>query len=542
MLVITFISLLLFVGLVASKNTLAAHPACFLFLLLFLLSILTVAKSPDPLQSLSFSLYFLFAALCSVLLPTAMKNFSRHSLAALLTLPLSLACIYALLQIIQFHQLTPLPFSFYFNPNIFAGLLILATPLFFQKMMESTAPGWRFRFFLALVLALIALFMTQSRGAILSLAIALLAVLPRYRLVLIFHLVLISFLLLFFFIHPKGREKWTAWETGKDRSMLFRILVYKSSLKGIAENPLGYAAFSFRHIYPRIKLGGVSTLMAHNTYLQMALELGLPGLFLFLWICFYLLGKKSWPVQAGLLSFAFHNMVDYTFYFPSHLLLLLYLVSMDSCEEKQTLSLPYARTRHLIAPAVVLLLTTLFLYQANHLLELAEDRASSKEYKASFALLSQMPYQSLSLRALKLLAEDALRLGKYEEAKDFLNRARQLAPQDPEVLFPLGISFLKSGHEERAIPFFEEARKLQPSGLGILRELALTYLKMGKMQKAKKTFQILLKTAEHPYQSERYAPLPGMIQTEKFIQEAKLLLQGIAAFEKEHYGEKNRKP
>lgn len=533
-LLLTLVSLLLFTGWAATR-TFKAHTSAPLFLLLFCLSLASSLYSPDPLQSLSFSGFFLLALLASLLLPSALPALSSHTLRTLLLLTTAAACLEGFFQYASLGSHFLL-FSFYFNPNVFAGFLILVLPIFFHSFFQ-TSGGIRFRYGLGIALVLIALFLTQSRGALLSLLLATPLALRSKR---AWQLTLLVSLLLVLsiFLHPLKGVKWPR-HLSQDRSLLFRELIYKSTLRGIAKRPLGYGAYTFRTVYPRLKLGGASTLMAHNAYLQMALELGFPGLFFFLLTLFYLLSKKSPPFRTALLAFALHNLVDYTFYFPSHLLLFLFLVFLD--EKEQGIERTWRLKREELALlALPLIFATLFLFQANRALEQAEDLNDEHSFQASQQLLSQVPFSNLSLRALKLHAQNLLWLGKPALAVKVLQQALRLDPHNPDLLYPLAVSYLHLHQESKALALLEEAQKRKPTDLLILRELGLTDLKMGATKKAEKVFRKLLQTATSPYQSDAYAPLPGMQEkNRKVAAEAQRVLT-LLEFQKKDSG-KHRK-
>ncbi|MGQ9524721.1 MAG: O-antigen ligase family protein [Armatimonadota bacterium] len=112
-------------------------------------------------------------------------------------------------------------------------------------------------------------------------------------------------------------------------SSKFRVLTWLGTLDAIRERPLlGAGAGTFEVLYPPHARAGF-TRMAHNSYLQIAAELGIVGLALWLWT----IGTVLWtglrgqdtpqgPAlraagAAGLLGTAAHNLVDYGWYIPA---------------------------------------------------------------------------------------------------------------------------------------------------------------------------------------------------------------------------------
>ena len=47
---------------------------------------------------------------------------------------------------------------------------------------------------------------------------------------------------------------------------------------------IGPGTAAFNQVYPRFMIAGTPAIHSHNLYLQLALELGVPGLLAFLWL------------------------------------------------------------------------------------------------------------------------------------------------------------------------------------------------------------------------------------------------------------------
>jgi len=74
----------------------------------------------------------------------------------------------------------------------------------------------------------------------------------------------------------------------------------EAGLNIIAENPLGVGLGGFPSVFPVFRTGTVrpSLVQSHIAYLTVAVELGIPGLLLFLWILWRSLAA-AWPDVRG---------------------------------------------------------------------------------------------------------------------------------------------------------------------------------------------------------------------------------------------------
>ena len=114
----------------------------------------------------------------------------------------------------------------------------------------------------------------------------------------------------------------------QEQSAGFRILLWKSAAKLIAEKPLGYGIGSYRHESARPGLT-TQTHLAHNSYLQVAAEAGIAGVFALVlvvggWLVYAFKGARKQdpamtPLKIGAVSAVAaaiaHNMVDSDLYF-----------------------------------------------------------------------------------------------------------------------------------------------------------------------------------------------------------------------------------
>ncbi len=172
------------------------------------------------------------------------------------------------------------------NPNLFAGYLLMMIGLFLPFGLTERRRDWKAGLWAVLALSALCLLLTYSRGAWVSLLAmaAVLAVLYDRRIWLLF-LAVPPVLLLY---HGQITERFLSLFSGEDTSILLRVALWDSTAAMIEDHPLfGVGWGAYFEAYPEynyfIADPSVIIYHAHNMYLSMAAEVGLPGaLFFFL--------------------------------------------------------------------------------------------------------------------------------------------------------------------------------------------------------------------------------------------------------------------
>ncbi len=182
------------------------------------------------------------------------------------------------------------------NSNVLAGALLLPIPIFAALALRWDWGGESTRRWLPIGLGLIALMMlatlilTQSRGAYLAVVLGLLVVVllrwPQAWLALVIPALAVAVVLAWngvvLFDQPLG-------STGSITSLSGRVEVWQRAFYALRDFPLtgiGIGTFDLviPKLYPYAKINGTTIPHAHNLFLQIGVDLGLPGLLAYGWL------------------------------------------------------------------------------------------------------------------------------------------------------------------------------------------------------------------------------------------------------------------
>jgi putative inorganic carbon (hco3(-)) transporter len=171
------------------------------------------------------------------------------------------------------------------DPNYYSLSAILCLPIIFYLIQPQQARWERSLLYFALISTLFATTLAASRGALVGIVASFILIVvrsqQRARLLTIGSLILLP-LLMFAPSSPLGRL-FTPTQSDRE-STGNRIIVWEAGLLMIQESPLtGIGVGNFKPLVAQSTNMDAPTI-AHNTYLGMAAELGLPGLGIFLGI------------------------------------------------------------------------------------------------------------------------------------------------------------------------------------------------------------------------------------------------------------------
>ena len=232
----------------------------------------------------------------------------------------------------------------YVNHNHFAGYLELIIPLAVATFMAARPRlAARLALSVALVVMASAFVLTQSRGAWISLSVSLfvMAILlgrdksRRARTVLTLLLLAASILSFIYFSKDLISQRLEPVTTAAsdEASFATRIAIWKGTIRMIRDHPIiGTGIGTFISVFPRYRPEGLNVIanFAHNDYLNVAAEIGIPALLVMIWLLIMAIrsGLKRGTNDTvklgcaiGILSLSLHSLVDFNFHIPANMLL-----------------------------------------------------------------------------------------------------------------------------------------------------------------------------------------------------------------------------
>lgn len=178
-------------------------------------------------------------------------------------------------------------FGTFVNPGFFAGFLVIALPIAFGLYLVARRPAFALLAGMAVVLEALALMLTGTKFGIVAAVLSLVVMFPlavlsgslrraRFKRVILVGVVLVPLLVLFsgpVFFRLRQAESGGS----QVHSTEFRLYTWQSTANMIRENPLvGIGPGSYATAYPRYAIAG-PTVYAHQSYLQIAAENGVPA-------------------------------------------------------------------------------------------------------------------------------------------------------------------------------------------------------------------------------------------------------------------------
>ena len=189
----------------------------------------------------------------------------------------------------QFPDLKVRIFSTLQNPNLLAGFLVVVMSLAVGQGLYTEKVGNKLLLFVLVAVLGICLVLTYSRGAWLSIVVVA-AICGRFynRKVLWLFLIIP---VIAFFCHDAVMERVMSIFNPTDTSSTLRIALWESTIAMILDKPMfgtGWGAYWL--VYPEydffLNNPAARIVHAHNMYLHIAAEIGIPGLLVFLAIIY----------------------------------------------------------------------------------------------------------------------------------------------------------------------------------------------------------------------------------------------------------------
>jgi O-antigen ligase len=389
--------------------------------------------------------------------------------------------------------------GFFANQNIAAGYLGMALIVALLRRLRQEKVN-----FFGFLIVLLGWGVTQSRGAFLAMVVVVVVyavlntkeieqTLGRWKSNQWWKFMIIVFLLACASV-PMVNRIFHALDM--DPRAYFRIDVWLSAIHMVMAQPLwGFGPGTFGDVYPIYRSGSLwntVTGFAHNEYLQVAAECGLPALLLTLLLLWFLLSnfKKSFfgksafktiSLQAQTAEFAFyivlfeavHNFVDFTLHDWSHRLVLLgfltFALKKDAVQEDIKVSLKFSSRAQVIGGSALLLMVLWVL-----------GIGAYKDY------LSQINYFKSAL---------SLQIGALDQGEIYADKSIGFRPNNMYPWNSLGaIEDARAGltqapaerekHFALAKKDFDQAASLSPYSLEIQENEILDLAKRGRLEDA----------------------------------------------------------
>lgn len=401
------------------------------------------------------------------------------------------------------------------NPNVLASFLLTALPIALglcvteSKPLQIVAGG-------AVLVQLAGLLLTGSRGGWLAAGAALVLWLVLsarqieragwHRLAVLAVLCTVVVPIASFPLRSRVEHAGAPAQVGSNR---FRLLTWSGTAEAIRERPLvGAGAGTFEVLYPPHAKAGF-TRTAHNSYLQLAAELGLPGLMLWLWA----VGAALWTglsgrgtPQAPLLRFsaaaamvgsAAHNVVDYGWYVPATAVAFWACAALSGGMTSKTWNMRRYGVPVLSMIGLAALSVPLLSFGVGDLL------AVSAEHKP-FLPAKLAAYQS-AVRWNPLdpeLRSDHAALLAWGGRPDLaLQEFRRLTDQEPNranVRYRYALALERSGRTDQALIQYERAIQLDPTATTPLIAAANIHLASGRTAQAEELYRRVTELEDSP--------------------------------------------
>lgn len=330
-------------------------------LIFLVLSILTTILSPYKNMSIRWLMIIIMYSLIFYLTLYSVR--STTNLKFIIFSILAMGLFQSAISIIQYFWFGIERVSgTFFNPNFLAGYLAAISSLCLGLVLNKRdkpeidnyfgIKGAKIILSLILLLIILAILLTRSRGGVFSFFIGTSFVLwYKFRKKAI--LILLS-LILFLLLLPNPFLQRAKSINILDIYAYSRIDIWRSSIPRIIENPIGYGLGIYKYTSQQYAFPvedamvryGKRAETAHNEYLQIAVELGIIGLLTFLWGIFLVLKEgrsalqilkvnNSGPLEGGvtgllggIIGILSHSLVDSNLHQPSIVILLISFVGM----------------------------------------------------------------------------------------------------------------------------------------------------------------------------------------------------------------------
>ncbi len=588
--------------------TLKKSPLDFLLLLfLFLLSLsITQSVSSDAaLERLSWFLCLFFVY--GFTFQSIQDAQDVRKLFMAVTLTGTLVCIYGILRYAFTQEEMIATFGY---QNFLAQYLLFVLPCSAFLMLTETRKLVKTAFFLAAMMSFFVLLLTLVRGAWLGFFVSMLCVFPLFLLCRakpatrkdkLWFLSLFSCFIVMTFAasrtnflsksepseKPRVEKEFQEFTDMDNASNASRIVFYEDTLRMLKDYPLlGVGIGNFEYVYPKYRTLTEDVFTydwrltrAHNDYLQIAAEAGIPALLIFFLILLVYLAKTLFFLRTGadagtnlcvitlftgIAATLIQSLVDFNLYnTASSLYFFIFLGAGSALTQTETKLYRVTQKGRMLSYTLVpagifLILISLYSFGANFYTGLGDRALHASHIKSIRYYKKALTLQPKNRAALVKLGQMSSTTGEYAEALAVLNTLLSYYPYEYQSYnFRGNMHFLLNRHEDAerdykaalaiynfSIPHFnlgllseakgdmhhamkeyQEAISLNPDYGDAHFKLGMLYGSIGFHKKALESFQKASKTMPQSAEAkfnlgQAYAYTGKFFEAEKHLKEA----------------------
>ena len=251
-------------------------------------------------------------------------------------------------------------YSTFDNPNVLGEYLVIMIPLSMAFFLRSEKVLHKVVYFIVLALCVLCLIFTWSRGAWLGATLAvmifLIATDKRWALCALIIVVALPFVPVVLSSNSAIVGRITSIGDMSDSSTAYRVSIWRSALRVISDfwlSGIGSGSGAFSLVYQKYAASGVGyALHSHNLFLQLLVELGIGGFFVFIALILKyvktsvqtllyenkksLRGAVTTASLSGILGLMLQGMTDYVWYNYKILLIFWMVLAISTAKSYTT--------------------------------------------------------------------------------------------------------------------------------------------------------------------------------------------------------------
>ena len=447
------------------------------------------------------------------------------------------------------------PFATFGNPNFFAGYIVISLPIFFSMFLTERR-GWKLLFGLGILLLLLNLYFTATRGAWGGFIVSVLLFAALYskqmgrewwqsfqKARLKFLILLLLIILLHFGLMSTSQKYKNTIQAGADKVHQIlarrteRLLIWRDTLVMGLNNPLGVGIGAFHIYFPRYASKELLKILpqdrfivnySHNEFLEIWSETGLIGIGIFLWtiFAFFAQGKlllKGNPGQqsqkvmtlgllassAGILA---HSFVSVNMRFIVTAVYFYFVLGLlaSQCKREIAVAINWPGALKLITVGFVLCMGIFSIrgivkpFRAHKLLTEEVGFFDEKEAdprKAIAALEETIRTNPNEALAYYRLGWVYAKEKNWGQAVRNFEIACRLNPELAGARNNLGNIYFTLGNKVKAIENYEKAIAINPNMIDAHFNLGYCYYTIGKLKEAADQFKRVLELDPDNYKA-----------------------------------------